>query len=35
MSGTNFIAGATNEPEKNPVGDWPWMASVGFFDKNK
>jgi secreted trypsin-like serine protease len=31
---TNFIAGAINDPEKNPVGRWPWMASVGLYDEN-
>ncbi len=30
----NFIAGATNDPEKNPVGNWPWMASIGFYNES-
>ncbi len=30
----NYISGAINHPEKNPVGYWPWMASVGFYDEN-
>ncbi len=30
----NFISGAFNDDEKNPVGHWPWMASIGFYDKN-
>jgi hypothetical protein len=29
---TDFIVGATNDPEINPVGSWPWMASIGFYD---
>ncbi len=33
--GTDFISGAANDPEKNPVGFWPWMASLGFYDENK
>jgi len=31
---TDFIAGATNDPESNPVGHWPWMASIGHYDDN-
>lgn len=27
-----FIAGAKNHAEDNPVGKWPWMASLGFLD---
>ena len=30
----NFVAGATNHPEDNPVGNWPWMASIGFYDED-
>ena len=25
------ISGAWNNPETNPVGNWPWMASIGKF----
>ena len=28
-----FITGAKNSVD-NPVGHWPWMASLGFFDNN-
>jgi secreted trypsin-like serine protease len=32
----NFIAGAKHDPEHNPVGFWPWIASIGFFsDENE
>ena len=31
---TEFIAGPRNTPETNPVGDWPWMASIGFFSED-
>jgi len=31
-SNYDFIAGYPNHPEINPVGHWPWMASIGFFD---
>ena len=37
LSDERFIAGQTNNDEKNPVGRWPWMASLGKFndaDKN-
>ena len=27
------ISGAWNNPETNPVGDWPWMASIGKFEE--
>lgn len=27
-----FIAGATKHIEYNPVGEWPWMASLGFYE---
>ena len=30
-----FISGATNDNEKNPVGFWPWMASIGFLEDGK
>ena len=26
-----FISGATNHPENNPVGSWPWIASLGYY----
>ena len=29
-----FIIGAKNDLENNPVGHWPWMASIGFNDAN-
>ena len=25
------IVGTKNNPETNPVGHWPWMASLGFY----
>ena len=28
----NFFTGPKNNVETNPVGYWPWMASLGFFD---
>ena len=28
------VAGATNHPEKNPTGHWPWMASFGVLYKD-
>ena len=31
IADTNFVSGAQNHPELNPVGFWPWIASVGFF----
>ena len=27
-----FVAGATNNQDTNPVGHWPWIASLGLFD---
>ena len=30
----NFVAGPQNDDELNPVGKWPWMASLGFYDEN-
>ena len=31
-----FISGPLNNEETNPVGEWPWMASLGFYsDDNK
>jgi secreted trypsin-like serine protease len=30
---TDFVSGATNDEENNPVGRWPWMASLGYFDE--
>ncbi len=30
---TNFISGAQNNGEINPVGEWPWMASIGLFEE--
>lgn len=32
---TNFVSGAKNEPELNVVGNWPWMASLGYEEDNK
>ena len=31
---TGFVAGPINNPETNPVGHWPWIASMGFFDNS-
>jgi len=32
----NFVSGSVNHPETNPVGQWPWMASLGNYnDKEK
>ena len=37
--GTNgdgdYVIGARQDPENNPVGHWPWMASIGFYDDNQ
>ena len=30
-----FVAATPNNPETNPVGDWPWMASIGYFSDKK
>jgi len=30
---TKFIVGPINDDETNPVGNWPWMASLGFYDE--
>ena len=27
------MVGAKNDLENNPVGHWPWMASIGFQDE--
>ena len=35
MSDKNFIVGAANDPETNPVGHWPWMASLGNFEEGE
>ena len=36
MSGdTKFIVGAPNDDEKNPVGYWPWMASLGLYENKE
>ena len=29
--GTKFLAGVANDQEVNPVGYWPWMASIGYY----
>ena len=29
-----FISGTITDPEKNPVGLWPWIASIGYYDKD-
>jgi secreted trypsin-like serine protease len=29
-----FVAGSCHDPE-NPVGEWPWMASLGFYKDEK
>jgi len=31
---TAFVAGSQNDDEINPVGQWPWMASIGYYDEN-
>lgn len=31
-SDTNFIVGPANDGEKNPVGVWPWMSTIGFYN---
>ena len=28
----NHVSGAHNNPETDPVGFWPWMASIGYFE---
>ncbi len=30
----NFVSGSCNNAETNPVGQWPWMASIGYYDEN-
>jgi hypothetical protein len=30
-SDSTFVAGPKNNPETNPVGQWPWMASLGLY----
>ena len=33
---SQFVTGPRNDPELNPVGHWPWMASIGSVsDDNK
>ena len=27
-----FISGPKNDDKNNPVGHWPWMASLGYLD---
>jgi len=34
VTDSTFISGAFNDDEKNPVGYWPWMASIGTYDTN-
>ena len=29
----NFVAGPPNDDETNIRGHWPWMASLGFFNR--
>ena len=31
--GGDYLAGSKNDNEINPVGFWPWMASLGYFDE--
>ena len=33
--GTAFIIGPKNDAERNPVGIWPWIASIGFYKEGK
>ena len=35
LSSGQFIAGARNNDEHNPVGHWPWMASIGYLEDTK
>jgi V8-like Glu-specific endopeptidase len=30
-----FISGVIVDVEKNPVGHWPWMASIGYMEGNE
>jgi secreted trypsin-like serine protease len=30
-----FIAGALHDAENNPVGEWPWMASLGLYENGQ
>ena len=32
---SEHVSGATNNAETNPVGIWPWMASVGYYIGSK
>ena len=32
---SQFLSGPANNPETNPVGHWPWMASIGKFANDK
>ena len=32
---TYFVAGSFDDNEKNPVGYWPWMASLGSYIEGK
>jgi secreted trypsin-like serine protease len=34
-TGHEFIVGALHDSENNPVGEWPWMASLGFYKDEK
>ena len=29
ISDEDYVIGAPNDLENNPVGHWPWMASIG------
>jgi len=31
---SDSVAGAFNDNEQNPLGYWPWMASLGFYDES-
>ena len=36
IENSEFLSGPVNHPETNPVGNWPWMASLGTLsDDNK
>ena len=32
-SDTSFVIGSQHDREVNPVGHWPWMASIGYYNE--